>query len=41
MRGFAAEKNPGCAVTRAGGNVVFGLDRTNAQQLKQICATSQ
>ena len=26
-----AKKNPGCAVTRAGGNVVFGLDRTNAQ----------
>jgi hypothetical protein len=41
MRAFAAEKNPGSGATRAGGNVVFGLDRTNGQQFKQICATSQ
>jgi hypothetical protein len=41
MRAFAAEKNPGSGATRAGGKVIYGLDRTNAKQFKQICTPPQ
>jgi hypothetical protein len=37
---IAARKNPGAPSRAAGGNIVFGLDRTNGQS-KQIRATSQ
>jgi hypothetical protein len=38
---IARKKGPGSGLDRAGGNVIFGLDRTNAGQLNQNCAAPQ